>query len=836
MEWQANKHKNGCQIVFDETDGVFLVKSLYLDTLGAEARCSPSPVERHHKLHGTQQRPSSSSEGYTHGSLSTADIQGARPASRQKQQQLPVWQPSQAEDLSPPADTGSSSSSSAQPTIAAAAVVCWPNLLGVDPGMHPKVLIPRSTNRPDLTHSTADIEGAQPCPKDVCHHPRDTNPLSPAYRLASDSGMQFSASPTVREQLLRDTLSVADIPGTWPRPKTPAARAAAARAAAAAMGSSGGSSSSPGCASGSSNCSRAGVLDVGDIDGAYAAWRPTNRRNIGMSVRDSCLDVSDINTHAFKPAPRNSAEQYKGHPQGPRVPSPVRPRSDPAIMDNSLRKFDIAGTSVRLAPRATHTTCLDVADIEGAHPGSSRDRAQLFAVRKAAAASACAQQEAAQTVVAGLQLSQRQLLQLWGECSRLDRDRSGFLSGQELVQAMQQAQVQLSASEAQRLAASLLNNAGLLDYKKLTRHLKGRVSRPASAQAAIAAPATAASAAAPEPSGTGGAGTGDAGVQQQHWQRPQSAVPGSRLPADSHSAAAQGCCSSNSSSKAGSRPRSAPTRPSRSGQHAASSGSAGVNSSREEYVCARTWRGKNREGQSGVSHWFCGTRRDPAAAAETATWRPGHAADALTKGWGLNGPAPWDGAPAAGACCEGAASGGGVVGAGEGAELEGAWLDDSVPAWMIGADALRGTCRVSLPSGQAAPAGGGAAAAAAARADAGRQQMERLQPAEVCSGGVLQKRPASAGACRMQAGGRQQLLWGDGSSSLLQGSTLQRKPRPASAACSASRGGAAVSGRSAVAAAGLMITSSSSRGVGLAERRRLVQSQQQDLLAVRQLS
>lgn len=64
-----------------------------------------------------------------------------------------------------------------------------------------------------------------------------------------------------------------------------------------------------------------------------------------MSGRDSCLNVSDINAYMarFKPAPRNSAE-YKGHPQGPRAPSPVRPRSNPAIMDNSLRKFDIEGT------------------------------------------------------------------------------------------------------------------------------------------------------------------------------------------------------------------------------------------------------------------------------------------------------------------------------------------------------------------------------------------------------------------------------------------------------------------------------------------------------------
>lgn len=35
LEW--HKRKNGCQIVFDDNDGE-LCKSLYLDTLGAEAR------------------------------------------------------------------------------------------------------------------------------------------------------------------------------------------------------------------------------------------------------------------------------------------------------------------------------------------------------------------------------------------------------------------------------------------------------------------------------------------------------------------------------------------------------------------------------------------------------------------------------------------------------------------------------------------------------------------------------------------------------------------------------------------------------------------------------
>lgn len=77
--------------------------------------------------------------------------------------------------------------------------VCRPNLLGqfTDPGMRPKVLIPASTNRPDLTHTTADIDGAQPDPKDVCHHPRDTNPLSPQYKLASGRSAEVTRMPSL---------------------------------------------------------------------------------------------------------------------------------------------------------------------------------------------------------------------------------------------------------------------------------------------------------------------------------------------------------------------------------------------------------------------------------------------------------------------------------------------------------------------------------------------------------------------------------------------------------------------------------------------------------------
>jgi hypothetical protein len=257
MAARDNKLKNAAHFEFEDVDGQVVYKSLYLDTLGEDARqfgagplswltgsrvtgtaagnvfcsmalrhcnsvdvkhgnssmhnctmqygtlaapqrarhfstCSAhlcnacanwcrrslSPVDRHHKLQGLQeQRPSSSCEGYIHGSLSTAGIDGACALPK-----AAAWLGTAAAGAA--ANAASSCSSSA----AAAVGVCRPNLLGLvpdDPGMRPKVLIPASTNRPDLAHTTADIEGAQPYPKDVCHPPRGTNPLSPQYRLAS---------------------------------------------------------------------------------------------------------------------------------------------------------------------------------------------------------------------------------------------------------------------------------------------------------------------------------------------------------------------------------------------------------------------------------------------------------------------------------------------------------------------------------------------------------------------------------------------------------------------------------------------------------------------------
>lgn len=135
-------------------------KQLPTLTFSACCRRSPSPVERYYNLQqrSEQQCCDYSTEGYEHGSLSTSGIQGASPCTHTltKHQQL---YPQQQQQQSAPESPGAADT---RPKRAVA-----------------------STNKPDFIHSTADIDGAQPWPKDVCHHPRGTNPLSPEYKLAT---------------------------------------------------------------------------------------------------------------------------------------------------------------------------------------------------------------------------------------------------------------------------------------------------------------------------------------------------------------------------------------------------------------------------------------------------------------------------------------------------------------------------------------------------------------------------------------------------------------------------------------------------------------------------
>jgi hypothetical protein len=74
----------------------------------------------------------------------------------------------------------------------------------------------------------------------------------------------------------------------------------------------------------------------------------------------------------------------------------------------------------------------------------------LFERKKAAAAALLADAAAAQAVLSGLQLSPQELAALWGNCSKRDKDGSGYLTGAAAVQFA-----------AARLSASLLGAVGL---------------------------------------------------------------------------------------------------------------------------------------------------------------------------------------------------------------------------------------------------------------------------------------------------------------------------------------------------------------------------------------
>lgn len=428
--------------------------------------------------------------------------------------------------------------------------------------------------------------------------------------------------------------------------------------------------------------------------------------------------------------------------------------------------------------------------------------------------------------------------------------------------------MQLSPVDAQRLTSALQrSNSSLLNYKKLTRQLKGRMSRPASA---LAAPVTGALPAElpqqqvsagpqrqqrPQSAGLGSAMHVSAGQQRQ--QRPQSAVLGSARHPFTGSQASETPDSRHevsssvqavSSSRGSSRPASAPPRPSQpasSGSCCCGAGAAVTSSAQECNACASSWGSSNRVGVSAVSHWFGGSRRDVAAAAETAHWRPGPAADAITKSWGLNGPAPWDpDAPFSGTIGSQADSAAAAAAVGAcGGGLEGGCSDggspDVVPAWLIGADAVYGTCKASQPFGCMLTA---AAAQGQSLGEAVDVAVDQLMPAERHSltgygqrpssaapkAAAECKRPSSAGPRLVGPGAQarqqqqQQMPWA-GSRVGSPSKQHQSHQRPMSACQPQRRCMDLASGGAACR-------------VGLAEQRRLRESQQQDLLAVRLLT
>lgn len=67
------------------------------------------------------------------------------------------------------------------------------------------------------------------------------------------------------------------------------------------------------------------------------------RHHFGLHLRDSALNVADINGCQPHPRPGPRAAAFKGHPDGPQREPAIKPRRPEAPVDNSLRTLDIEG-------------------------------------------------------------------------------------------------------------------------------------------------------------------------------------------------------------------------------------------------------------------------------------------------------------------------------------------------------------------------------------------------------------------------------------------------------------------------------------------------------------
>lgn len=408
------------------------------------------------------------------------------------------------------------------------------------------------------------------------------------------------------------------------------------------------------------------------------------------------------------------------------------------------------------------------------------------------------------------------------------------------------SQLKLSPHDTQRLLSALKDNAGLLNYKKLTRQLKGRVSRPNSAQQQLqpqpqqAAAVTAVAAA--------GKPTQYVVDRMLHLQQQQQHGFSSLAP----------------------EVDTQPSRPSTAPARAQQTGISGV-------------RPSAAAAADGVDLWFAGSSRGQvAAAAALRAWSPTHAAEQVIDNATMSRTVPvsvlQDASPAGDG---GAARSTSAAGAGH--------VSDILPGWVVGANPVHGTCKVVQPFGScvgtpaaaidAAPAAptaavgtavdpvGAAVAAPVSRSvDFMRMAVHRPRPASASpyvsrgeGGSSRLARPASATGIRSGSGGGSVSIVPTDlgysvanasrpSSSALRGDLhptaaeqagtssspgLLHRPRPhsgAAAACvinqlherSSSLAQAPVRGRSSVV-------------LGLAEMRRLHEGLQHDLAAVRQL-
>ena len=344
-------------------------------------------------------------------------------------------------------------------------------------GMAPKVLHPPNPKRPVFNLKTSDIEGTKSRPKDVIKEPRGTNPLNPVYKLP-----KHVEQPPVAAPLVRESLTVSDIEG-------------------AQVGST-----------------RAFVRDslsCNDIEGAQPGWRPRSRSRIGKHVRDTVLNVQDIN------AKREVTVYPPMDPVEGSKPRPLTRERSAETANTSLRAGDIDGASSKTHEngpfnfkRRDYRKINFVGDIQGA---TSKEReVQLRAARSPKKAQlqarAKVKEEAVGLVKDKLEANQgRGAKNIWSICKHMDRDNSGKLTSREFEKVIARTDLPFSKADQARLMKGFdTDRSGFIDYKVFlkcaTPVMLGRKHLAVSGQAKAVQPSPQKPAPRPETSGRQGGG------------------------------------------------------------------------------------------------------------------------------------------------------------------------------------------------------------------------------------------------------------------------------------------------------------------------------------------
>lgn len=335
-----------------------------------------------------------------------------------------------------------------------------------DPLSKPRT-IPEPGNRPQFGLRVDDIPGTRPTAVGKVAKPRGTNPLEPHYQLPTTVERPFTPP-----RFLRDAMDLTDVPGAVAKKRL---------------------GQPP-----TSWAPRTLQLDVTDIAGASPGQKALRHgRGVGKTVRDSNLNVADINGRRYAPT----------HPQLPEVegarPAHYGHTRVPEHTDYALRTTDIPGGSPRkwrtrdwLIPheRTQFRPLCNAADVPGAVPAGRAEAFQHRKTRAETAAVSSKQHSAAEREMEAALTSLMenvpppQLRAAMKALKAADNDGSGLVTAAELSKSLRASAFPVR-EELQSMAPQLdTHGTGYVNARMLRDQMRRAATAPRPATVAASVP------------------------------------------------------------------------------------------------------------------------------------------------------------------------------------------------------------------------------------------------------------------------------------------------------------------------------------------------------------